>query len=1359
MNNSLLKFVIQVPYFQIGTFVARQVISVITVVMFLAMSMPLSAVSGETTKANIFDKQGNKADHRTDLTAAIHEWSKALELLQPIKGTERVQARYHINIGIALGKMGQHENAINHQEQALKLFQQFKGTDREQAKCHMLIGSALLVIGQYKEAITHQEQALKFYQQIKSPECDQAICYLSIGLTLPYMGKFEQGISFQEHALELFQQIKGTEKEQATCHMNIGAILRIMGQSEQGISRQEQALKLFQQIKGTEKEQAKCFMNIGIALGSMGQYKEAITRQEQALKLFQQFKGTEREQAKCHMNIGEILLSMGKYNQGISFQERALKLFQKIKDTEIEQQNCYGKIGLAYYLSGRFSKAIDSFKQAGADDSWLTQQGLGNAYRYRDELNDTRKALKSFLDAVRNIESMRAQFAVFENRLGIFEEPSVVYRELAGFLTAPGQNIALTEEPEIRKWSSESGTIKALHEAAFHYIDRGKGRALEDVLREKTELQSTRPDIALQAEDRQLSFQISKLSSLRKGLSDDRTDQVESLNRNIEKLQQRRNIIEMEIKNTVHGGYISPEYRKPMDMAKDLGKHTAVLQYSISDRENRLLILSQNEVTAHNLSIVKSALPELLPRQKASVRQLVQAWQERPKEIGLDGLVRLARTRVEDLGRRPLERHNLIAADQERAFLARLGAVCLPNSALTELRAKSVRHLLVIPDGSLHFVPFAMLRVKHPKKANAQYLIEEFAISYAPAMTTLETIRKHKRDRIAKRRMHRRALLAFANPDFGGQEAVVAYTGDDMVTRMRSLRKDYYQDAGLHLTLLPETEQEAVRACSLFAPVNVYKTPTADIPEGQAVVYTSKAASEEQVKYLLNSPNTRWQYLLFSTHGFADSHNGMLSCIALSSPDSTSTEDGFLQAQEVMHLDLDSDLAMLSACQTGLGSMHAGEGLVGLCAAFFYAGTESICASLWQVPSSPTSKLVTKFFKSLKEGKLNRAEALRQAQLSVLRASKKSQDGSVNYSDPFCWAAFTLQGEWVNDSTDVSRRHSKQFSSRNIDLTYLFPDSPSTIINSLSFSPNGRYLAVGLQAGTLSTNKGKSVVFDFETDERVKILPGTYSAFSPDGEYIASITKNDVVIWDFKNWQRLRSISNENTPTFSLAFDPKSRYLAIKRMLTISFYQLDSMKEITCMGGFWGPSPFVLSPDGRYIAASSPDPEKRAICDILSFFYKESYPLIKALPWQKAVVVNNVFSGRNVCTFPEYSGLVGQCDFSNDSKLLAIPYEGAIYIHSIPDGKLIRKIDTAATIVKFSPGGEWLASCQSINLINPNPKVQLWNTQDWTIAQEYEIPRAIGALIFSPDGEYLVLGTSFGGGSTINIINIKKNKH
>ena len=91
--------------------------------------------------------------------------------------------------------------------------------------------------------------------------------------------------------------------------------------------------------------------------------------------------------------------------------------------------------------------------------------------------------------------------------------------------------------------------------------------------------------------------------------------------------------------------------------------------------------------------------------------------------------------------------------------------------------------------------------------------------------------------------------------------------------------------------------------------------------------------------------------------------------------------------------------------------MRAGEGLLGLSTAFFYAGADSVCASLWSVPSHFTRQLVMEFFRNLKDGKLDKAESLRQAQLTVMRSGIDSEGKSADYSAPFYWSAFVLVGE------------------------------------------------------------------------------------------------------------------------------------------------------------------------------------------------------------------------------------------------------------------------------------------------------------------------------------------------------------
>ena len=112
-------------------------------------------------------------------------------------------------------------------------------------------------------------------------------------------------------------------------------------------------------------------------------------------------------------------------------------------------------------------------------------------------------------------------------------------------------------------------------------------------------------------------------------------------------------------------------------------------------------------------------------------------------------------------------------------------------------------------------------------------------------------------------------------------------------------------------------------------------------------------------------------------------------------------EDGLLTAEDVTGLDLlATELVVLSACETGLGQVHVGEGVFGLRRAFVLAGAKTLVMSLWKVPDEQTRELMEDFYGRLLAGQ-GRAEALREAQLAM----------KAKYPDPFYWGAFICQGD------------------------------------------------------------------------------------------------------------------------------------------------------------------------------------------------------------------------------------------------------------------------------------------------------------------------------------------------------------
>jgi CHAT domain-containing protein len=120
-------------------------------------------------------------------------------------------------------------------------------------------------------------------------------------------------------------------------------------------------------------------------------------------------------------------------------------------------------------------------------------------------------------------------------------------------------------------------------------------------------------------------------------------------------------------------------------------------------------------------------------------------------------------------------------------------------------------------------------------------------------------------------------------------------------------------------------------------------------------------------------------------------------------------EDGILTAEEVASLNLDGvDWAVLSACDTGLGVVRAGEGVFGLRRAFQVAGVRTVIMSLWQVEDESARAWMRALYEGRLKKKLNTAQAVQQASQSVLRERRASKQST----HPFYWAGFAAAGDW-----------------------------------------------------------------------------------------------------------------------------------------------------------------------------------------------------------------------------------------------------------------------------------------------------------------------------------------------------------
>jgi CHAT domain-containing protein len=196
-------------------------------------------------------------------------------------------------------------------------------------------------------------------------------------------------------------------------------------------------------------------------------------------------------------------------------------------------------------------------------------------------------------------------------------------------------------------------------------------------------------------------------------------------------------------------------------------------------------------------------------------------------------------------------------------------------------------------------------------------------------------------------------------------------------------------DTELRIRRLPGTRQEATAIVSL-------------LPPKQTTLWMDFKATREAVTAL--TPG-KYRYLHFATHGLVNNTHPDLSGLIFSAVDREGKpQEAFLRVHDIATLKLPSELTVLSACQTALGRVTQGEGVVGLARGFLCAGSKRVVASLWSVNDASTAKLMTEFYRAMIKAKKSPAAALRQAQITMWKQNPKQ--------NPYFWGGFVLQGEF-----------------------------------------------------------------------------------------------------------------------------------------------------------------------------------------------------------------------------------------------------------------------------------------------------------------------------------------------------------
>jgi len=304
------------------------------------------------------------------------------------------------------------------------------------------------------------------------------------------------------------------------------------------------------------------------------------------------------------------------------------------------------------------------------------------------------------------------------------------------------------------------------------------------------------------------------------------------------------------------------------------------------------------------------------------------------------------------------------------------------------------RHVIVVGDGRLNFIPFQLLPLPD---GGGEPLVASFEISYAPSASILGQLQTET----TRRPVAEKVLAAFGDPIFESNYRQRANLNlNNQVAYASAPGQERWQNA-LRDVELSGDEIDASR----IQPLTFTTTELANlraVAGPEIVIATGFEATREQ---LAQSDLSKFAILHFSTHGYLDAKRPENSGLVLSMIDREGhAQNGFIGLADIYRLNAPVDLAVLSACRTGLGKDVRGEGLIGLTRGFMYAGASSVVASLWKVDDEATAELMKRFYSNMLQRNMPPAAALQAAQNSIRQEPQ--------WRSPYFWAAFTLQGEY-----------------------------------------------------------------------------------------------------------------------------------------------------------------------------------------------------------------------------------------------------------------------------------------------------------------------------------------------------------
>lgn len=1006
----------------------NKIVLLISLCLFIVLSNKLSSqtIKSDTTLANQNFETANNYFQKNSLDTAITHFQKASLLYEKHQQWEKYLL-CKISNAMCLQKKWQFDEAIKTLKQAISK------TNNEIKENRILLGDAYNEIAlsffhksNLDEAISYWKKSSAIYKNVANTNNNtlarekQVKSMYYIAWQLTSQSKFEQSLEKLDAALAISLKYLGDSHEQ-TSILYVGYAYMYSTKKEYDLALQYffKALQIQKLIYGEKHfNMHKVYNNIGIIYSSKAEYDKAIEYFSQSIEILIKYLGEKNKfVAKANNNLGYVYYKNKQYKKALEFYNKSLITNKEIiGEKNDDVATIYSNIGVCHIYLDRsdtaevyFNKCSNIFKEIHGEKAprmpeyckyhaeayqakgdydralLYSQKGIYyNVNGFRDSIDVTKNPVwKNYSNGYELLISLnrKAEILLFYAKnnkkykglsqlqlLGLSNETYLIADSLINHLRKitheKSDKISLGEYASnvypqavdacmnLAKLNKDKKFKELQKRRAFYYSEKNKSTVLAASLDHANALQfGGLPDSIIMSEkslQKQISSYMLKLAAKQDSTTEMFTGELFEVKRKYDNLIKK---IETNYPNYYNLKHSSKTIS--IDKIKEnLNKSTALVSYLTTDSIVYIFVVTQKSF-------------EIYPVVKGQ---------------SFDRQVKLFRLGI-------ISNNKKIYAKAANNIYAKL----FPEKCIPE----KIKSLIIIPDGNLLTIPFEALltsKSNNGEYKNLFFLIKDYSISYAYSATLWFNSTKKTTN------TQNKGMLAIAPVFADKNSAGISIQTRSFLSGLDKLINDSLPTRGgllngTKIASLPASEKEVKDIFNLYRKKNL-----------SAIAKTHQFANETFVK---SDTISQYKFIHIATHGFVNSEKPELSGILLAQ-DNTTNEDGILYSGEIYNLNLNADLVVLSACETGLGQLKRGEGVIGLTRSLMYAGADNLIVSLWRVADKSTSRLMVDFYTEvLNVSTSNKAisfkEQLRNAKLKTIKDGK--------YANPFYWSPFVLIGK------------------------------------------------------------------------------------------------------------------------------------------------------------------------------------------------------------------------------------------------------------------------------------------------------------------------------------------------------------